>query len=165
MPPENQGLEYEFPFGMTHLQVRLLCLLLVSGSVRCRGQTSSLSWIHLGIWFFWVFFFGWEKGWSDGIKNTPPPKINGWKLEMMVETNRNLLFQGAPIFRFHVCFGGCNYINCLLMLKHKKKLFTMVDKSFEILTLEDGTFELHRKRSMKKEVQVKRYRKRLQWVM
>ena len=35
-----------------------------------------------------------------------PPKINGWNLEMMV-SNRNLLFQGS-IFRFHVCFGGCN---------------------------------------------------------
>ena len=29
-----------------------------------------------------------------------------WNLEMMV-SNRNLLFQGS-IFRFHVCFGGCN---------------------------------------------------------
>ena len=27
---------------------------------------------------------------------------------MMVST-RNLLFQGAPIFRFHVCFGGCTH--------------------------------------------------------
>ena len=25
----------------------------------------------------------------------------------MMVSNRNLLFQGAPIFRFHVCFGGC----------------------------------------------------------
>ena len=34
-----------------------------------------------------------------------PQKLT-WNLEMMV-SNRNLLFQG-PIFRFHVCFGGCN---------------------------------------------------------
>ena len=33
------------------------------------------------------------------------PKKLTWNLEMMV-SNRNLLFQG-PIFRFHVCFGGC----------------------------------------------------------
>ena len=26
----------------------------------------------------------------------------------MMVSNRNLLFQGS-IFRFHVCFGGCNY--------------------------------------------------------
>ena len=34
-----------------------------------------------------------------------PQKLT-WNLEMMV-SNRNLIFQGAPIFRFHVCFGGC----------------------------------------------------------
>ncbi len=38
-------------------------------------------------------------------KNLHPQKLT-WNLEMMV-SNRNLLFQGAPIFRFHVCFGGC----------------------------------------------------------
>ena len=35
-----------------------------------------------------------------------PPKIN-MEPGNGGETNRNLLFQGAPIFRFHVCFGGC----------------------------------------------------------
>ena len=35
-----------------------------------------------------------------------PQKLT-WNLEMMV-SNRNLLFQGS-IFRFHVCFGGCNF--------------------------------------------------------
>ena len=42
-----------------------------------------------------------------------PQKLT-WNLEMMV-SNRNLLFQGAPIFRFHVCFGGCTcfLIACL----------------------------------------------------
>ena len=28
----------------------------------------------------------------------------------MMVSNRNLLFQG-PIFRFHVCFGGCTTFN------------------------------------------------------
>ena len=36
-----------------------------------------------------------------------PQKLT-WNLEMMV-SNRNLLFQGS-IFRFHVCFGGCNVL-------------------------------------------------------
>ena len=35
---------------------------------------------------------------SPTLMVTPPKKINGWNLEMMV-SNRNLLFQGAPIFR------------------------------------------------------------------
>ena len=34
------------------------------------------------------------------------PRNSTWNLEMMV-SNRNQFFQGS-IFRFHVCFGGCN---------------------------------------------------------
>ena len=37
-----------------------------------------------------------------------PPRKLTWNLKMMV-SNRNLLFQGF-IFRFHVCFPGCNRI-------------------------------------------------------
>ena len=43
---------------------------------------------------------------GTGPPNYPPQKLT-WNLEMMV-SNRNLLFQGS-IFRFHVCFGGCNF--------------------------------------------------------
>ena len=43
-----------------------------------------------------------------------------WNLEMMV-SNRNLLFQGS-IFRFHVCFGGCNPYNSEPMCWHFRSL-------------------------------------------
>ncbi len=42
-----------------------------------------------------------------------PPKINGWNLEMMV-SNRNLLFQGAPIFRWTMfVLGGVCFLRLL----------------------------------------------------
>ena len=41
----------------------------------------------------------------DIFQGVHPQKLT-WNLEMVV-SDRNLLFQGS-IFRFHVCFGGCN---------------------------------------------------------
>ena len=117
MAPENQRLEDEFPFGMTHLQVRIE--LLVSGSVDVEvddlsgvwslkqewmdtnlRSVSSWGWIHFGI--LRVFWLGKSDPWYWGD----------------VEAQKEAIYDG--------------------------------DKSFEILTLEDGTFELHRKRSMKR---------------
>ena len=52
-------------------------------------------------------FLSFGPGASKKEKMLHPRKLT-WNLEMMV-SNRNLLFQGAPIFRFPaVCFGGCN---------------------------------------------------------
>ena len=40
---------------------------------------------------------------------------------------RNLLFQGAPISRFHVCFGGCMDTNSLAVLAKRLQLFGMTN--------------------------------------
>ena len=58
---------------------------------------------HVAVWKGNHRLFQANLGWLNIIH---PQKLT-WNLEMMV-SNRNLLFQGAPIFRFHVCFGGCN---------------------------------------------------------
>ena len=50
-----------------------------------------------------VGYFGLQ--FSYHLGGGTPQKLT-WNLEMVV-SNRNLLFQGS-IFRFHVCFGGCN---------------------------------------------------------
>ena len=48
------------------------------------------------------------RGCPEQQNNIHPQKLT-WNLETMV-SNRNLLFQGS-IFRFHVCFGGCIYLD------------------------------------------------------
>ncbi len=70
-----------------------------------------------------------------GLTPNTPPKINGWNLEMVV-SNRNLLFQGAPIFRFHVCFGGCHPKCCFAEIGHQfhtstiESIAQMLEKCF-----------------------------------
>ena len=53
------------------------------------------------------------------------PGNSTWNLEMMV-SNRNLLFQGAPIFRFHVCFGGAPTIRQCLFWFNLEKWHEMI---------------------------------------
>ena len=64
-------------------------------------RLTCLSWRHrFGV------FYRFQQQQKRHQKLIHPQKLT-WNLEMMV-SNRNLLFQGS-IFRFHVCFGGCNW--------------------------------------------------------
>ena len=65
------------------------------------------------------------------------PLKQTWNLEMMV-SNRNLLFQGS-IFRFHVCFWGCNLFSLLIcMLKPSCDSFMHTSVLHKILQVVSG---------------------------
>ena len=49
-----------------------------------------------------------SEGWQESTSENVPSRKLRWNLKMML-LNRNLLFQGAPIFRWTMLvFGGCN---------------------------------------------------------
>ena len=55
----------------------------------------------------------------------------------MMVSNRNLLLQGAPIFRFHVCFGGCTAYK-----GNQKKLLKVVPWLQKLCHIEVGVFHV-----------------------
>lgn len=74
---------------------------------------------------------------------TVHPRKLIWNLKMMV-TKRNVLFHGAPIFRFHVSFPHCNFSTFLLSdLKWRQKPEVLDPAGYSMIVLEVQQFSLY----------------------